>query len=77
MHSHLHHETSASKRARLVEGLRPNAFMWAVTFLLLAFVAAIYAFGGTDGEPGGLYGRIAMAGFAMLALAMFLIRRVA
>ncbi|MBC8039021.1 MAG: hypothetical protein H7Y06_00605 [Opitutaceae bacterium] len=77
MHSPLHHETPASKWARLVVGLRLGAFMWAVTFLLLAFVSAIYAFVGTDGESGGLFGRIAMAGFAMLALVMFFIRRVA
>jgi uncharacterized membrane protein YtjA (UPF0391 family) len=76
MHTHLHHEVSGSKRPRNPGGLRPGAFTWAVTFLLLAFVSAIYAFGGTDAEAGGLYGRIAMAVFTMLALVMFFTRRV-
>ncbi len=77
MHTHLRNERSGSKRERIIAGIHPDAFTWAVTFLLLAFVSAIYAFGGTDGEAGGLYARMAMAGFAMLALVMFFIRRVA
>jgi uncharacterized membrane protein YtjA (UPF0391 family) len=77
MHTHLHDEDSRSKRERITVGIHTGAVTWAVTFLLLAFVSAIYAFGGTDGEPGGLYARIAMIGFATLALVMFFTRRVA
>lgn len=50
-------------------------FMWAVTFLLLALVSAIFAFGGTAGEPGGLYARMATVGFLVIALVMFFIGR--
>lgn len=75
MHPHLQHESPHSKRSRIFSGVRPGALTWAVTFLLLAFVSGIYAFGGTEGEAGGLYGRIAMAGFTVLALMIFFIRR--
>lgn len=75
MHSPFHPDASASKRSRIPAGIRSGSFTWAVTFLLLAFVSAIYAFGGTDGESGGLYGRIATVGFTVLALMMFFIRR--
>jgi len=37
--------------------------------------SAIFALGGTAGEPGGLYGRIAAAGFLVIALMIFFIRR--
>ncbi|HSI07215.1 MAG: hypothetical protein ACAH89_07765 [Rariglobus sp.] len=77
MHTHIRNEGSGSRRERMIAGIRPAALTWAVTFLLLAFVSAIYAFGGTDGEQGGLYARITMVGFAVLSLVMFFIRRVA
>jgi uncharacterized membrane protein YtjA (UPF0391 family) len=48
-------------------------FTWAITFLLLSLVSAIFVFGGTAGEPGGLYGRVATVGFLVLGLVIFFI----
>ncbi len=62
-----HGRESAGKNASL--------FTWAMTFLLLSVVSAIFTFGGTAGEPGGLYGRVATVGFLVLALVIFFIRR--
>ena len=49
---------------------------WGVTCLLLALATAIFALGGTAGEPAGLCGRIAAVGFLVIALMIFFIRRV-
>ncbi|MET0261656.1 MAG: hypothetical protein ABW223_02070 [Rariglobus sp.] len=53
-----------------------NAVTWALTSFLLSIVSAIFAFGGTAGEPGGLYGRVATMAFLVIAVTMiFFIRR--
>jgi uncharacterized membrane protein YtjA (UPF0391 family) len=58
------------------EGMgKGGGLLWAVTFFLLSLVSAIYAFGGTQDETGGLYGRVATVGFLVLALVMFFTRR--
>jgi uncharacterized membrane protein YtjA (UPF0391 family) len=53
---------------------KEGGFLWAVTFCLLSLVSAIYAFGGTVNETGGLYGRVATVGFLVLAVVMFFTR---
>ena len=49
--------------------------LWAITFFMLSVVSAIFAFGGTAGEPAGLYGRVATIGFLVLSIMIFFIRR--
>jgi hypothetical protein len=64
---------SAARRPRSSSG-GSATFTWGVTCLLLALASAIFALGGTGGEPGGLYGRIAAVGFLVIALMIFFIR---
>lgn len=73
MHTHLKHQAPR----RNGRGLDNNGalFTWAVTFVLLSLVSAIFALSGTLEEPAGLYGRIATVGFLVLALLMFFIGR--
>ena len=73
MHS-LSHHGSPARRDRSQRG-GGAAFMWGVTCLLLAVASAIFSLGGTAGEPGGLYGRVAAVGFLVIALMFFFIRR--
>ena len=48
---------------------------WAITFLLLALVSAIFTFDGTAVDRAGLYGRAATVFFLVLAIVMMFIRR--
>jgi uncharacterized membrane protein YtjA (UPF0391 family) len=48
---------------------------WAITFLLLSLVFAIFAFGGTLDGLLSLLGRVATVGFLVLALIVLFIRR--
>jgi uncharacterized membrane protein YtjA (UPF0391 family) len=75
VHSHLHHDPLVPSREREGTGTHGGLFTWGMTFLLLSFVSAIFTFGGTAGEPGGLLGRMATVGFLVLALVMFFIGR--
>lgn len=75
MHFRSQHEESEARRPRLRAVTHTGAFTWGVTCLLLAWVSAIFAFGGTAGETGGLYARMVAVGFVMLALMFFFIRR--
>jgi hypothetical protein len=75
MDSPQHYDVSTPKRSRVFTGFHTSSFTWVVTFLLLACVSAIYAFSGTDGGAGGLYGRMAVAGFSVIALVVFFTRR--
>ncbi len=56
-------------------GDHASCFSWAMTFLLLSVVAAIFSFGGTVDGVGGLLGRVAAVGFLVLAIVMMFIRR--
>jgi len=56
-------------------GGQPNLIAWAITFFLLSLVSAIFAFIGTSGEPGGLFGRVVSVGFLVIAIVMICIRR--
>lgn len=53
--------------ARSAGDTRARSFLWAVTFLLLSLVSAIFTVSGTTGEPGGLLGSAAIVGFLILA----------
>lgn len=70
-----HHESSSAGRGRPRAGRRSAALTWSVTFLLLALVSAIFAFGGTAGESGGQWIRAATIGFLVLAATVFTIFR--
>jgi uncharacterized membrane protein YtjA (UPF0391 family) len=64
----------ASRHSREHAAGNSGLCMWGITCVLLAIVSAIFAFGGTAGEPGGHYARVIMVGFLVIAL-MFFIRR--
>jgi uncharacterized membrane protein YtjA (UPF0391 family) len=63
------------RRRRHVGGDNSTLFTWAISCLLLSWVSAIFAFGGTAGDAGGRYARMVMMGFLVVALVMLFIRR--
>ena len=69
-----HNQAMASRESRERTGGNSSLCAWGITCVLLAIVSAIFAFGGTAGEPGGHYARVIMVGFLVVAL-MFFIRR--
>jgi uncharacterized membrane protein YtjA (UPF0391 family) len=72
---HLHTHSDSDPRDRSHQGSSAALVTWAITFLLLSLVAAIFAFGGTAGEPAGLYAQVASVGFLVIAIVMFFICR--
>jgi len=75
MRTHPQHDSRGGENSRERIGKKAAAFTWAVTFLLLALVSAIFAFGGTAGESGGQLIRAATVGFLVLAATIFAIFR--
>jgi hypothetical protein len=74
MHTHPHrHDARNAENRRERTGNKAAAVTWAVTFLLLALVSAIFALGGTAGESGGQFIRAATVGFLVLAATIFAI----
>lgn len=75
MRARLRTEDSSDRRGPVRAGAGAGALTWALTFLLLALVLAIFALGGTVGESAGLFVRLVMLGFLVLAAVIFGISR--